>query len=131
MLTDLFQDLINAFTSEYQRRYGKGALVLGAPVELVSLRAVGRGQTVRAELVRPPTSPGAPIYQQRTRQIWVGNGSQVEPLDVNVHSSIDLQPGARIQGPALLDGADTTVWIPPRVNALVSEHRTIDMEVME
>ena len=123
-------DLVNAFTSEYQRRYGKGALVLGAPVELVSLRAVGHGQTVRAELVCPPTNPGAPIHQQRTRQIWVGNGSQVEPLDVNVHSSIDLQPGTRIQGPALLDGADTTVWIPPRVNALVSEHRTIDMEVM-
>jgi N-methylhydantoinase A len=123
-------DLINAFTSEYQRRYGKGALVLGAPVELVSLRAVGRGQTVRAELVRPPTSPGAPIYQQRTRQIWVGNGSQVHPLDVAVHSSIDLQPGALIRGPALLDGADTTVWIPPRVNARVSEYRTIDMEVM-
>jgi N-methylhydantoinase A len=124
------QDLINAFTSEYQRRYGKGALVLGAPVELVSLRAVGRGQTVRAELVRPPANSDAPIHQQRTRQIWVGNGSQVEPLDVNVHSSMDLQPGARIQGPALLDGADTTVWIPPRVNALVSEYRTIDMEVM-
>ena len=123
-------DLINAFTSEYQRRYGRGALVLGAPVELVSLRAVGRGQTVRAELVRPPPNPGAQVHQQRTRQIWVGNGSQVEPVDVNVHSSIDLQPGTRIQGPALLDGADTTVWIPPRVNALVSEHRTIDMEVM-
>jgi N-methylhydantoinase A len=124
------RDLIDAFTNEYQRRYGSGALVLGAPVELVSLRAVGRGQTVRAELVRPPTNPDAPIRQQRTRQIWVGNGSQVEPLDVNVHSSIDLQPGTRIQGPALLDGADTTVWIPPRVNALVSGHRTIDMEVI-
>lgn len=123
-------DLINAFTSEYQRRYGQGALVLGAPVELVSLRAVGRGQTVRAELVRSPAIPQAQIRQKRKRQIWVGDGSQVQPMSVDVLSSIDLQPGELIQGPALLDGADTTIWIPPRVTARLSEHRTIDMEVM-
>jgi N-methylhydantoinase A len=123
-------DLINAFTSEYQRRYGQGALVLGAPVELVSLRAVGRGQTVRAELVRSPANPAAQIQQKRKRQIWVGDGSQVQPMLVDVLSSIDLRPGEVIQGPALLDGADTTIWIPPRVRARLSEHRTIDMEVM-
>jgi N-methylhydantoinase A len=123
-------DLINAFTSEYQRRYGKGALVLGAPVELVSLRAVGHGQTVRAELVHSPAGRAAQIQQKRKRQIWVGDGSQVQPINVDVLSSIDLQPGELIQGPALLDGADTTIWIPPRVTARLSEHRTIDMEVM-
>jgi N-methylhydantoinase A len=123
-------DLISAFTSEYQRRYGQGALVLGAPVELVSLRAVGCGQTVRAELVHSPASPTAQFQQKRKRQIWVGDGSQVQPMTVDVLSSIDLQPGELIQGPALLDGADTTIWIPPRVTARLSEHRTIDMEVM-
>jgi N-methylhydantoinase A len=123
-------DLISAFTSEYQRRYGQGALVLGAPVELVSLRAVGCGQTVRAELVHSPASPTAQFQQKRKRQIWVGDGSQVQPMTVDVLSSIDLQPGELIQGPALLDGADTTIWIPPRVTARLSEYRTIDMEVM-
>jgi N-methylhydantoinase A len=123
-------DLINAFTSEYQRRYGQGALVLGAPVELVSLRAVGRGQTVRAELVHASASPAAQIQRKRKRQIWVGDGSQVQAIDVDVLSSVDLQPGELLQGPALLDGADTTIWIPPRVTARLSEHRTIDMEVL-
>jgi N-methylhydantoinase A len=51
-------------------------------------------------------------------------------MNVDVLSSADLQPGELIQGPALLDGADTTIWIPPRVTARLSEHRTIDMEVM-
>jgi N-methylhydantoinase A len=122
-------DLINSFTSEYKRRYGQGALVLGAPVELVSLRAVGRGQTVRAELVHSPAGPNGQIQQKRKRQIWVGDGSQVQPMNVDVLSSIDLRPGEVIEGPALLDGADTTIWIPPRVTARLSEHRTIDMEV--
>jgi len=123
-------NLIMSFTSEYQRRYGQGALVSGAPVELVSLRAVGRGRTVRAELVHSSPNPAAKTQQKRQRQIWVGDGSQVQPMNVDVLSSIDLRPGDVIQGPALLDGADTTIWIPPRVTARLSEHRTIDMEVM-
>jgi N-methylhydantoinase A len=123
-------NLITAFTSEYQRRYGKGALVSGAPVELVSLRVVGRGQTVRAELVHSFASPAAQTQQKRKRQIWVGDGSHVQPMSVDVLSSVDLRPGELIQGPALLDGADTTIWIPPQVTARLSEHRTIDMEVM-
>ena len=123
-------NLIMSFTSEYQRRYGQGALVSGAPVELVSLRAVGRGRTVRAELVHSSPSSISKTQQKRQRQIWVGDGSQVQPMNVDVLSSIDLRPGDVIQGPALLDGADTTIWIPPRVTARLSEHRTIDMEVM-
>lgn len=123
-------NLIMSFTGEYQRRYGQGALVSGAPVELVSLRAVGRGRTVRAELVHSSPSSTPKTQQKRQRQIWVGDGSQVQPMNVDVLSSIDLRPGEVIQGPALLDGADTTIWIPPRVTARLSEHRTIDMEVM-
>jgi N-methylhydantoinase A len=122
--------LSNAFTEEYQRRYGQGALVLGAPVELVSLRAIGRGRTVHADLAR--TSAVAP--RQATpiakRRIWVGAGAGVAPLDVDVISTAALLPGHEIAGPALLDGSDTTIWIPPRVRARVDEHRTIDMQVL-
>jgi N-methylhydantoinase A len=124
------QALIAAFTNEYQRRYGKGALVLGAPVELVSLRAVGRGQTVRAELARSAKAPAGRTPLKRNRQIWVGDGSQVQLSAVKVLSCVDLQPGDSIEGPALVDGADTTIWIPPRVSARLSAYRTIDMEVM-
>jgi N-methylhydantoinase A len=123
-------NLIVSFTSEYQRRYGQGALVSGAPVELVSLRAVGRGRTVRAELVHSSPTPAEQTRQKCQRQIWVGDGSRVQPMNVDVLASVDLRPGELIQGPALLDGADTTIWIPPRVTARLSEHRTIDMEVM-
>jgi N-methylhydantoinase A len=119
-----------AFTEEYQRRYGQGALVLGAPVELVSLRAIGSGRTVHAELARA----GAVAPRQATpvakRRIWVGTGAGVGPLDVDVISTTDLLPGHEIAGPALLDGSDTTIWIPPRVRARVDEHRTIDMQVL-
>jgi N-methylhydantoinase A len=127
---DAQQALIGAFTEEYRRRYGQGALVLGAPVELVSLRAIGRGRTVRADLARTATGASAPATPIARRRIWVGNGAAVEPLDVDVISAVALQPGHVIEGPALVDGSDTTIWIPPRVRARVDEHCTIDMEML-
>jgi N-methylhydantoinase A len=127
---DAQQALVGAFTEEYRRRYGQGALVLGAPVELVSLRAIGRGRTVHADLARTPAGAPALVTPMAKRRIWVGNGAGVEPLDVDVISAVALQPGHVIEGPALVDGSDTTIWIPPRVRARVDEHRTIDMEML-
>jgi N-methylhydantoinase A len=128
---DAQQSLIDAFHEEYRRRYGQGALVLGAPVELVTLRAIGRGRTVRAELSRGAAG-GAPLraLPMAKRRIWLGNGAGVEPLDVDVISAAALHPGHFIEGPALVDGSDTTIWIPPRVRARVDEYRTIDMQVL-
>ncbi|HEY3659045.1 MAG TPA: hydantoinase/oxoprolinase family protein [Steroidobacteraceae bacterium] len=127
---DAQQALIGAFTEEYRRRYGQGALVLGAPVELVSLRAIGRGRTVRADLARTTASASASATPIARRRIWAGNGAAVEPLDVDVISAVALQPGHVVEGPALVDGSDTTIWIPPRVRARVDEHCTIDMEML-
>jgi N-methylhydantoinase A len=127
---DAQQVLSAAFVEEYQRRYGQGALVLGAPVELVSLRAIGRGRTVRAELARTAAIPSGRARPVTKRRIWLESGAGVEPLDVDVLSAAALQPGDVIDGPALLDGSDTTIWIPRRVHARVDEHRTIDMEVL-
>jgi N-methylhydantoinase A len=122
--------LSRAFTEEYQRRYGQGALVLGAPVELVSLRAIGSGRTVHAELARASAVAPRQATPVAKRRIWVGTGAGVGPLDVDVISTTTLLPGHEIAGPALLDGSDTTIWIPPRVRARVDEHRTIDMQVL-
>ncbi len=122
--------LISSFQTQYARRYGQGALVLGAPVEVVSLRAIGIGRTVHADLARTECSGGTSASIVGKRQIWVRNGSAVECLEVDVISAEALSPGHVIQGPALLDGSDTTIWVPARVRAVVDAHRTIDMEVL-
>jgi N-methylhydantoinase A len=124
------RQLSTAFQTQYAQRYGQGAVVLGAPVELVSLRAVGTGRTVHADLAHTESVANGPAAIVGTRQIWVGNGSAVERLEVDVISAESLKPGHVIEGPALLDGSDTTIWVPARVRAVVDEHRTIDMEVL-
>jgi N-methylhydantoinase A len=124
------QSLIENFKAEYQRRYGQGALVLGAPVELVTLRAIGRGRTVHAELSRSTALATGRAPISSTRRIWMAADNRIEPLDVDVALAQELQPGHRLAGPVLIDGSDTTIWIPSRFHARVDEHRTIDMELM-
>ncbi|MBM3661134.1 MAG: hydantoinase/oxoprolinase family protein, partial [Actinobacteria bacterium] len=48
--TSTMAALVTDFHAEYARRYGHGAITLGVPVELVALRAIGTGRTVRAPL---------------------------------------------------------------------------------
>jgi N-methylhydantoinase A len=126
---DAQEQMSAAFQAQYMQRYGQGAVVLGAPVELVSLRAVGTGRTVHADLAHTESMAKGRATTIGTRQIWVGNGSAVERMDVDVIAAESLKPGHVIEGPALVDGSDTTIWMPARVRAVVDPHRTLDMEV--
>jgi N-methylhydantoinase A len=120
--------IIEDFKAEYGRRYGQGALISGTPVELVALRAIGYGRTVRAGLAadlrdgesRPPS-----VVSNRT--VYVGkHGSD---LHVPVFDGADLLPGQALTGPVLIDSRDTTIWIPANVRATVDKHRTITLEI--
>ena len=120
--------IIEDFKAEYGRRYGQGALISGAPVELVALRAIGHGRTVRAGLAADPRDgePRPPSVAS-TRTVYVGkHGSE---LHVPVFDGADLLPGQTLTGPALIDSRDTTIWIPADVRATVDKHRTITLEI--
>jgi N-methylhydantoinase A len=115
------------FTEEYAARYGQGALVSGAPVEIVAMRAIGTGRTVRARLdERPVTANGAPPAAG-TRHIHQGPD---DPLAVaTVVRGADLRPGHTLTGPAIVDAADTTIWIPPRATGRIDAFGTLDLEI--
>jgi N-methylhydantoinase A len=124
---DQQQRIVEAFKAEYGRRYGQGSLVSGTPVELVTLRAIGRGRTVRAELTEKAVEDGdarPPVLGKRT----IHRGAQRSPLEVDVLDGTRLRAGQRFDGPALIDSRDTTVWIPEGVQAVVDPYRTIVLE---
>jgi len=63
-----------------------------------------------------------------TRPVRVGRGED-GITDVAVHAGADLRPGHALSGPALIDGSDTTIWIPAGAAATVDAHGTLDVEV--
>jgi N-methylhydantoinase A len=116
------------FRVEYARRYGEGALMGGAVVELVSLRAVGVGRTVKPASAAAPVvasrAPPDPVSARRVRVARAGS-----PVAVDVYAGPALLPGQRVPGPALVDGVDNTVWVPPGAELRVDGRNNLVVEV--
>jgi N-methylhydantoinase A len=124
-----FDQLLRDFRSEYARRYGEGALVAGATVELVGLRAIGFGRTLKAVLDGASTPARAnPDASPRIHQRLV-HTERGRTRTVDLYAREDLSAGIEVVGPALIDAADTTVWVPDRTRLQVDEHDTMVMEV--
>ncbi|WP_370617740.1 hydantoinase/oxoprolinase family protein [Mumia qirimensis] len=114
------------FRAEYESRYGQGALVSGAPVEVVTLRATGIGRTVRATLVPDPRRATEEAEPRRQRDVQMVQGAA--PAATDVYDRSDLLPGHRLSGPVVIDSDDTTTWVPEGFSARLDEFRTIVME---
>jgi N-methylhydantoinase A len=118
------------FRREYARRYGEGSLVFNAPLELVTLRATGIGRTVSASfeaIEREPVEDGTPADRAGSRRVALVRTG--EPASVDTYLGADLRPGHRLVGPALVDGVDTTIWVPSGATAHVDPRSTLVIEV--
>jgi len=126
---DAMDALVAAFHAEYARRYGHGAITLHVPVELVAVRAVGTGRTVQARLSRHDVPaemvPAVPVGARRVRVARGADGGH----DVPTYDGASLVPGNQLAGPALVDGSDTTVWLPAGARAHVDAYGTLVIEV--
>ena len=128
---DVMARVAGAFREEYGRRYGRGSIVLGAPTELVSLRGIGIGATLKASLDAadlPSVAPGTVPLPVGSRAVRLERGA-VGAREVPAYDAEALHPGHVISGPALLDGTDTTVWVPERTALNVNRHGTLILEV--
>jgi N-methylhydantoinase A/oxoprolinase/acetone carboxylase beta subunit/N-methylhydantoinase B/oxoprolinase/acetone carboxylase alpha subunit len=124
-------ELLRRFHEEYVCRYGAGSTMLAAPVELVTLRALGTATTVKPSVVKggprgvkAGTVP-ASVGQRRVRVQRGESGWRKVP----VFNGETLRSGHAIVGPALVDQPDTTVWIPPGAHATVARGNTLTIAV--
>jgi N-methylhydantoinase A len=115
------EQLVDDFRAEYAKRFGRGSIVLGTPIEMVSLRAVGVGRTTRAALgsgTAVAVADGTAAPTAGTRAVRLARGADGVRA-VTVFDGDALAPGHALRGPALIDGSDTTVWVPDGTTARV------------
>ena len=124
---DTNEVLVAAFRSRYAARYGEAAMMRGAPIELVTLRAVGLGRTRAANHREAPSAEpnAAPPAHLRVR---VGR-ARTDELAVPAIASRGLEPDQVLRGPVIVDGGDTSVWLPPGSTARVGLDRALLIEV--
>lgn len=106
---DEVPDLREAFEALYERRFGRGSARARSPLEVMGVRAEavasrmaahGESHHLPAPLLPPPEDRA--VYLR-------GEGW----LQAKVIREEALSAGEAVWGPAILERADTTIWIPP------------------
>jgi N-methylhydantoinase A len=117
------------FKEEYARRFGEGAIAMGVPVELMTLRALGSatGDQI-AEAIEAPSVASVPLTPMSSRARPVQLERHAEPIAVSVYDWHGLDAGAVVPGPALVDTGDTTVWVQRGYRAMVDERGALILQ---
>ena len=103
--------LAEAFPAVYEQNYGEGTAWKGSAVVLVniSIKAVFRREKPAGREQEPVVGGNRP-QPKAVRRIY--QPFQREEADVPVYAEADLPPGTRIDGPAIIDVGDTTIYVP-------------------
>jgi N-methylhydantoinase A len=97
-----------AFHRRHEQLYGFDSRQ--RPVEVVALRVTARGRRSPLALQRPAAeAPQAPPSRTARPAYLPSRG---ELAEVAVFDADRLAPGRRLRGPAILEGANTTVLVP-------------------
>ncbi len=118
--------LVDRFEASYEQVYGKGSAFREAGIELTNVRVEAFGRSHRPEIA---VSHGAGNRVPSHRQIF-------EPvadawMRAEVHDWRDLSQGARIDGPAVIEHPETSVFVAQGQTASVDASRNITIEPLE
>jgi N-methylhydantoinase A len=114
--------LSDIFFIEYEKEYGPGTAWDGFPVLMLNARVTATGRVPKPALERLPLN-GAGVLDA------AGKGREMlvpelrERRHVGTYRGERLTPGMTIDGPAVIDDVDTTVYIPAHATCRVDEFR--------
>jgi N-methylhydantoinase A len=114
------------FMSAMQAAYGYTLPPGYAPVELVNLRVIGRGDLPKPSL--PETQGGATLDAARkpSRKVWFRDAGFVE---ASIYERGKLPAGATLDGPAVIEQPDTTTVMPPGSHCSVDKYGNLIIRV--
>ena len=102
------EGLRDAFEALYQRRFGLGTIRRETPLELISFRAEAVLETDKPKFaVLERNGAGMP---ERHRKVYRRDDGW---LDARVIEFDGLAPNHPIEGPAVIERDNTTIWLPP------------------
>ena len=111
---DGLREMLGDFHEQHRQLYG---FSLDQPVEIVTLRVTAAGQVGQVQLQTLPSSDGssdaattADALIQR-RQVYFDEAAGF--VDCPIYDRAILRPNSEIDGPAILEGMDSTVVINP------------------
>lgn len=122
------QAVYDRFVATYEAMYGEGTAWEGFDVMLLNCRVTGVGRTVKPELERLATREGdVAAARKSSRTVFMPDAGH--DVEMHVYADDRLFPGARLQGPAIVEVRDTTIYVPVDAELRVDEFGNYVMEV--
>jgi N-methylhydantoinase A len=112
-----FESMAARFHPEHSRLYGYSLETEGTPIELINLRFVSIGRTVKPAFVREEYAGGdASRAQKGERTVWLPLERTFAP--VPVYDGARLHYGNRVNGPAIIEQVNTTTFVTPEFSMI-------------
>lgn len=112
------ESFCNAFHAEHNRLYGYDLLEEGTGLELINVRVRSLGRTEKPELetlARGGSDPGGALRGRRRAFV----PEQEDFAEIPVYDGHRLQSGNLIEGPALIERVNTTIFITSSYTARI------------
>lgn len=116
--TNVTRDIIHdAFETRYRQLYGR--LLAGIPIRVLNLRVsvLGRRPKFDLSLLAPSGETSLDDARTGSRQVWINDAWH----DTAIFQRLALPVGAQVQGPAILEQPDTTIFIEPDLQGSVDD----------
>jgi N-methylhydantoinase A len=114
--------LFNSFVKTYEQTYGEGTAWKGVPASLINYSVTVTGRQERPDLARRAERNGHDASELHREMRRVFLPSQREWGEVPVIEDASFPVGVRVQGPAIIDEGDTTIYVPPGTTAERDEY---------
>jgi N-methylhydantoinase A len=116
----------NKFHPEHYRLYGYSLKEEKTPIELINIRLLAIGKTVKPTFKQEDYSGEDPSQAfKRRREIWIPSKQKFE--EVSVFDGAQLQFGNKIDGPAIIEQVNTTTLITPEFCVLCDKFGSYTM----
>jgi len=115
-------DLKAKFEKAYAAKFGESSMTTGTPAEVSAVRVVGIVRTPHAALSHDAFVTRGHATPTSKRSVWIRPDEQAE---VPVYRVDALRTGQVVEGPALIDDVDTTLWVPSKSTASMGDGRTL------
>ena len=119
---DDVRDITDRFVEQYEQSFGRGTAVTEAGVEILTFHTVATTHHVPLQLKEYPLEgrDRSPVMTG-TRPVYFDDGF----ADAPVFAHDRLAPGHRVAGPAIVEGANTTLVLHPGQEAAVDRFKNI------
>jgi len=123
--------LADRFAERYEQLFGAGAAFEGAGCQIVLCRVTARGLLSRPEVLRDGTDmSGRALSASRTREVLWVSPDGTSTLTTSIHDVAETAGGGTIEGPAIVEGASTTILLPPGTRGVVDASGDMVLETI-